>query len=657
MPSLVSSFIINPVLRQARRFSSGPLTEVEADEPQQHSDATTFSVSTTPTTQPDHSVLPTMHIPLISRTVSEYDAERGASTEGSESQTPDGAPSGRSQRVTLSPDGGFLEAVPSTAAYKTQMLLPEDDGMGVLRRRIHAIQSRDISSQEKARLMHDLLMEGYTRSQIASQSKVLPRTEAFLSSTSTTAGPLQTLNKFLTHLGEGSNPLKVTLTEEDLQPTFAPHVPSEEDAFETSNIDNDMPSEGEDRRLGCRHYFRNVKMQCATCERWYTCRFCHDSAEDHVLPRRETKNMLCMLCGCAQRASDTCLNCGESAARYYCSVCKLWNDDPNKPIYHCHDCGICRVGQGLGKDFFHCNKCMACISIAVSTTHKCIERSTDCDCPICGDYMFSSPRQVVFMQCGHSIHRDCYEEHLKTSYRCPICNKSVMNMETQFRNFDIAVATQPMPPEYKDARAKILCNDCRAKSQTAYHWLGLKCSICSSYNTVQLELLNMPHSHGDGGGADGRGVVGAIELPVETGPSSSVVLAQDAYSAGNDAIQQRMISPHRRDRNLLPRASAASPSVCSSENLARSSSPAELVTTFGGPSSWSGFTAETTESEEEEDALDFWGGDDYPAIATAESAVEDDESDDDGSDFTDDCDADSDTDDDDDDLISLLGHP
>ena len=34
--------------------------------------------------------------------------------------------------------------------------------------------------------------------------------------------------------------------------------------------------------------------------------------------------------------------------------CKLWDDDPEKKIYHCDDCGICRIGAGLGKDFFHC---------------------------------------------------------------------------------------------------------------------------------------------------------------------------------------------------------------------------------------------------------------------------------------------------------------
>src|SRR5204863_7841136 len=110
---------------------------------------------------------------------------------------------------------------------------------------------------------------------------------------------------------------------------------------------------------------------------------------------------------------------------------------------------------------------MACIKM--TTNHKCIERSTDCDCPICGDYMFNSPRPVIFMQCGHSIHRHCFDEYKRTSYKCPLCNKSCANMDAQFRNWDIAILTQPMPPEYRDARAIISCNDCSAKSQTAYH--------------------------------------------------------------------------------------------------------------------------------------------------------------------------------------------
>ena len=93
------------------------------------------------------------------------------------------------------------------------------------------------------------------------------------------------------------------------------------------------------------------------------------------------------------------------------------------------------------------------------------------------------------MKCGHSIHKKCYEAHLKVSYKCPICSKSLVNMEYQFRNLDILIMAQPMPTEFRDTKATILCNDCSAKSTVPYHWIGLKCSICRSYNTAQLQLL------------------------------------------------------------------------------------------------------------------------------------------------------------------------
>ncbi len=137
-------------------------------------------------------------------------------------------------------------------------------------------------------------------------------------------------------------------------------------------------------------------------------------------------------------------------------------------------------------------KCMACVSMSDTNNHKCIERAVDSDCPICNEYLFNSPKSVMFMQCGHSIHLLCFEELKKTSYRCPLCNKSCVNMEYHFRQLDMQIFQQPMPPDYADSRAVISCNDCCAKSQTAYHWLGLKCAVCRSYNTTQLQLLNMP---------------------------------------------------------------------------------------------------------------------------------------------------------------------
>jgi uncharacterized CHY-type Zn-finger protein len=246
-------------------------------------------------------------------------------------------------------------------------LLPEDDGMGVLRQRVFSIQSRDISQNEKARLMHQLLREGYTGSQIASSGStvpILPESPTVPAATSAErqglSGRLQTLKSWYP-LGDGigNGSLDIPLTAEDLEPTYVPRGAGTDAQDATKGATAVDEQVSGDRVFGCAHYRRNVKMQCATCNKWYTCRFCHDEVENHVLPRKETRNMLCMACGCAQRASDTCVRCGKDAGRYFCGICNLWSDDPNKAIYHCHDCDICRVGQGLGKDFFHCHVSLA----------------------------------------------------------------------------------------------------------------------------------------------------------------------------------------------------------------------------------------------------------------------------------------------------------
>lgn len=251
--------------------------------------------------------------------------------------------------------------------------LPADDGMGAMRKRILAIQRTTSSSEVKARLVHGLMVEKHNRSQqnlggahmarahspVSFQSSERPLTPRSLNSVDSqrqTASP-PTSSGSVNHTAT-----QQLLTPEDLRPTYyEKHWPTRKDgdAERSSSETDDEP-----RDLGCAHYKRNIKLQCSACNRWYTCRFCHDAVEDHMLNRRETKNMLCMLCGCAQPASEACTQCGERGAWYYCDVCKLWDDDPHKSIYHCNDCGICRVGRGLGKDFFHCKASTIYSSIA-----------------------------------------------------------------------------------------------------------------------------------------------------------------------------------------------------------------------------------------------------------------------------------------------------
>jgi hypothetical protein len=292
------------------------------------------------------------------------------------------------------------------------------------------------------------------------------------------------------------------------------------------------------------------------------------------------------------------------------------------------------------------------VSIANENSHKCIERASDCDCPICGEYLFSSQQAVVFMRCGHSIHRQCHDALMKTSYKCPICSQSVVNMETQFRNLDRAIDSQPMPPQFQDTKAIVSCNDCYAKSLVKYHWLGLKCAICDSYNTVQIRILSDPE----------------VEVPTEVSESadSNPVQAQGSYSTADSRTQVPSFSGSARSRrhssHIRPIPSEANSDPLRHapysvpQRIGRSVSPfrtsafpnSSMVTTRP--------TGDGTESEEDEDDVDFWGGDAPRSPASGVVAMEeDDESDDDSVLSMDEGDEEGD-DGDDEDHMELLGH-
>jgi len=66
---------------------------------------------------------------------------------------------------------------------------------------------------------------------------------------------------------------------------------------------------------------------------------------------------------------------------------------------------------------------------------------------------------------------------MKSSYKCPICSRSVVNMERQFWQLQRVIEAQPMPPEFQDTKAWVSCNDCSNKTVVKYHWLGLRCAV------------------------------------------------------------------------------------------------------------------------------------------------------------------------------------
>ena len=58
-----------------------------------------------------------------------------------------------------------------------------------------------------------------------------------------------------------------------------------------------------------------------------------------------------MKCGEIQPIKGVCANKACSVdiiSRYFCLECKFFDDDITKSIHHCDDCGVCRVGRGIG---------------------------------------------------------------------------------------------------------------------------------------------------------------------------------------------------------------------------------------------------------------------------------------------------------------------
>ncbi|KAF8103682.1 hypothetical protein N665_0186s0050 [Sinapis alba] len=245
---------------------------------------------------------------------------------------------------------------------------------------------------------------------------------------------------------------------------------------------------------GCEHYKRNCKLRAACCGQLFTCRFCHDKVSDHSMDRKLVTEMLCMRCLKVQPCGPICTtpSCeGFPMAKHYCSICKLFDDE--RAVYHCPFCNLCRVGEGLGIDYFHCMTCNCCLGMKL-VNHKCLEKSLETNCPICCEFLFTSSEAVRALPCGHYMHSACFQAYTCSHYTCPICGKSLGDMAVYFGMLDALLAAEELPEEYKDRCQDILCNDCECKGTTRFHWLYHKCGTCGSYNTrvIRSETTTAP---------------------------------------------------------------------------------------------------------------------------------------------------------------------
>ncbi|KAG2599907.1 hypothetical protein PVAP13_5KG488400 [Panicum virgatum] len=261
--------------------------------------------------------------------------------------------------------------------------------------------------------------------------------------------------------------------------------PNSEECTDGTSIPGCVPSYRDEEKqiYGCEHYKRNCKLVAACCNKLFTCRFCHDKVSDHTMERKATQEMMCMVCLKIQPVGPICQtpSCnGLSMAKYYCNICKFFDDE--RTVYHCPFCNLCRLGKGLGVDFFHCMKCNCCLGMKLAE-HKCREKGLETNCPICCDFLFTSSAAVRALPCGHFMHSACFQAYTCSHYTCPICCKSLGDMAVYFGMLDALLAAEELPEEYRDRCQDILCNDCEKKGRCRFHWLYHKCSSCGSYNT------------------------------------------------------------------------------------------------------------------------------------------------------------------------------
>jgi len=249
---------------------------------------------------------------------------------------------------------------------------------------------------------------------------------------------------------------------------------------------NQEQNQEQERELGefqCQHYRRKCKFVTPCCNGLYRCRFCHDEEENHTLRRDDVSMVECSQCEMRQEVRENCSNCGLKFGQYFCFDCKLY-DDEDKQQFHCTGCGICRVG---GRDnYFHCHRCDMCLPNHLQGAHKCVEKVSRSNCPVCQEDIHTSRIPSQIPPCNHLIHKTCFDEMLTNGhYACPVCGVSMMDMTDVWKIYDREIVETPMPNEYLDMCAAIQCRDCSKPSLSLFHILGMKCGECGSYNTVR----------------------------------------------------------------------------------------------------------------------------------------------------------------------------
>jgi hypothetical protein len=238
------------------------------------------------------------------------------------------------------------------------------------------------------------------------------------------------------------------------------------------------PIDPNDCTYRCTHYKKKCsRFFFSCCNRRDNCHRCHKELRSCTAPK--VAEIICDDCNTAQEPAKSCINCSIVFSNSFCSICNIWTE---RDIFHCNDCGLCRVGSQA--EHFHCQTCNGCFLSSSRDSHVCIFRPmNELSCPICMDPIHSSQSAGVILPCRHVVHQPCRTASLqKGIYRCPSCRHSMIEMSPTWESLRESIRAQPMPLEHQ-VEVQYTCFDCSHRGPAMFHFLGIECGNCGSFNT------------------------------------------------------------------------------------------------------------------------------------------------------------------------------
>lgn len=222
---------------------------------------------------------------------------------------------------------------------------------------------------------------------------------------------------------------------------------------------------------------------------------------------------------------------------YHCVDCRICRIGTPQTLHHCMDCGTCfNVDNSKGKTH-------ECTNNKKENVDNKQTKWVDGICVVCAESTFNSQSESFILPCAHLIHSNCFSQYtLQSNYKCPHCKKSVCDLTAQWNFIRSQIKLYPIPNEmipiepedivdtpygkfkvnkiniingtklfegmfvswFVDKKSKcnvsatlnysvvkknlyknIYCNDCGKNSQTPFHFYGLECGECGSFNTQE----------------------------------------------------------------------------------------------------------------------------------------------------------------------------